>query len=80
MHNARNELKKKWGKCMPYFILCHKNECVAQAHKFWEGVFVKILRASARSLPAQPDTRSQPASDPEKALWAPGCRDVLPVK
>lgn len=41
-----SELKKKQEKCMPYFILCHKNECVAQAHKFWEGIFVKILRAS----------------------------------
>lgn len=36
---------------MPYFILCHKNECVAQAHKFLEENFwrKKLLVSGAVS-------------------------------
>lgn len=36
---------------MTYFILCHENECVAQAHKFLEGNFCrKTPQLSERSL------------------------------
>ena len=79
MHVVPNELKKKCEKRVPYFIPCHRNECVAQVHKFQEGIFVKILQLQKRSLPAQRDTKPQSSSDPETVHSAPGRRDPLPV-
>lgn len=57
-----NELKKKPAIFMPAFILCHKNECVAQAHTFLEenfcrkkllasGVFSALGAAAISPLP-----------------------------
>lgn len=47
-----NELKTL-ETFMPYFILCHKNQCVAQAHKFLEENFwrKKLLVSGALSAP-----------------------------
>lgn len=46
--------EKKCEKLMPYFTLCHKNECVAQAHKFSKGVFAKKQKLQPSEMLSAP--------------------------
>lgn len=54
---------------MPYFILCHKNECVAQAHKFLEENFwrKKLLVSAQYPHLLAPGDPSPPAPPCETA-------------
>ena len=62
-----NKLRRKLEKCMPSFILCHKNECVAQAHKFLEANFCQNITSFRNILcPHRCDTKSPPCSNQER--------------
>lgn len=74
-----NESKKKCEKRVPYFIPCHRNECVAQARKFREGIFVKILRASETFSARPAGHKTTVLLRPADSALGPGRRDPRPV-